>query len=180
MLASSQIFIDYAGTASNLFIIDVNCMYEGLFYSKKIILKTITSATIKKELPQLPQNISKSIQIKKKHTKADLVYYSFTFRLLFDIEKGKIRCCPKFDGPFTKTVVSILSMVLFLFHLRSHQRTSHTTGHPWVNPIPFLYVGTSLCGPQYVQCKASEQSHLLRSPKKNYFTNLQIMLIQKF
>lgn len=61
MLASSQIFIDYAGTASNLFIIDVNCMYEGLFYSKKIILKTITSATIKKELPQLPQNISKSI-----------------------------------------------------------------------------------------------------------------------
>lgn len=154
---------------------------KNCFIAKKLYCKQLQVLQLKKNFPSFHKTSARAyIQIKKKHIKADLVYYSFTFRLLFDIEKGKIRCCPKFDGPFTKTVVSILSMVLFLFHFRSHQRTSHTTGHPRVNPIPFLYVGTSLCGPQYVQCKASEQSHLLRSPKKNYFTNLQIMLIQKF
>lgn len=151
---------------------------KDCFIAKKIYCKQLQVLQLKKNIPSFHKTSARAYRPRKSIYRQS--QHSFTFKLLFDIEKGKIRCCPKFDGPFTKTVVSILSMVLFLFHLRSHQRTSHTTGHPWVNPIPFLYVGTSLCGPQYVQCKASEQSHLLRSPKKNQFTNLQIMLIQKF
>lgn len=70
-------------------------------------------------------------------------------------------------------LVFIDYIIFFLFHLRSHQRNSHTTGHRLVNPLPSLCVGTLLYGPHGAQSKASEQFRLLRSPKKNYFTNLQ-------
>lgn len=65
MLASSQIFIDYAGTASNLFIIDVNCMYEGLFIAKKLYCKQLQVLQLKKNFPRFHKTSARAYRSRK-------------------------------------------------------------------------------------------------------------------
>lgn len=70
--------------------------------AKKVILY-IKCAIIKKKTSSTSTKHQQEHRDQEKHIKAELVYYSFTFKLLFDIEKDKNRHSPKFDGPFTKT-----------------------------------------------------------------------------